>query len=142
MYLCNRQPKPFTIMKKITIIMFLLLCVASINAQAPFTTYTPVYPGAERRQQSQPQEQLQTITAYYINQRGAFEKIRIKVNVVQPQYGKEAVYVRAYYMKAHDMWNSMNTRATEITSYSNDPEVIKENFSWKCYILNIGNVYF
>lgn len=129
-------------MKKVTILMFMLISMINVHAQAPFTTYTPVTPGYSAPRQQSQDEQLQTVTAYFVNQRGAFEKIGIKVNVVQPQIGRRQVYVRAYYNRSYSMWSSMNSSATEITSYSNEPDVIKENFDYKCYVPNIGTVYF
>lgn len=129
-------------MKKLTLILLLLACMLTTHAQSPFTTYTPASPGTSAPRQQSQDEQLQTITAYFVNQRGAFEKIRLKVRVISSQYGGSQVYVRAYYNSTYDVWSSMNSRATQITAYSNDPAVIKENFDWKCYILNIGNVYF
>lgn len=141
-------------MKKI-VLMSLFVCLsAAMHAQ--FTDYTPViidesrssgnhsmgYPNLNiPRQRTQQQENLQTITAYYVNSRGAFQKIRLKVSVTAGTVG-EQITVKAYYNSTYNMWSSTSARATEITSYGPEPDVIKENFDYKCYILNIGNVYF
>lgn len=86
-------------------------------------------------------EHFQTVNAYYVNKRGAFQKIKIKVNVVLGPLGGEQVYVRAYCDLTYNMWHDMNNQATEVNKYSNDAVVIKENFEYKCYILNIGTVF-
>lgn len=140
------------------------MCIAvTINAQIEFPVYesVPVYPStgypapapvqtypntgyqvAPRRQQSQRQDNFQTVNAFYVNDRGAFQKIRIKVNVVSGAFSREQVYVRGYRDLTYNSWHSMNSQATAVTQHSSDPDVIKENFDWKCYILNVGTVYF
>lgn len=81
------------------ILMFTAVACLSF-AQIPFSIYKPVpiEPATRRNsphhQQAQ-QDNYQTINAYYINNRGAFQKIRIKVNVVAGPLGGEQVYVRA-----------------------------------------------
>lgn len=122
-----------------------MVCVA--YAQLPFAVYTPAQPnyGAGRqvtRQQQRQQDNFQTINAYYVNSRGAFQKIRIKVNVVVGPLGDEDVYVRAYRDLTYNSWHDMNSCATPITQHTNDPVVIRENFDWKCYLPDIGTVYF
>lgn len=132
-------------MKKILFLLCFVSFVVTMKAQAPFSIYTPVSPYGSQQQyngNSMRQENYQTVTGYYINQRGAFQKIRLKINVVNAQIGGASVYVRAYMDPRTGSWSSCNNRATEVTQYSNDPAVIKENFDYKCYILNIGNVYF
>lgn len=135
-------------MKKRFFLTSVIMCIAmAMNAQAPFTYYTPVYTDQYGRpvapqQQPQQRDNFQTVNAYYINSRGAFQKIRIKVNVVSAQIGGTSVYVRGYYDQTYNMWHSMNSRATAVTQYSSDAAVIKENFDWKCYISNFGYVYF
>lgn len=134
-------------MKKFIIASILMCMTVVIKAQIPFSVYTPVQTDPRtgypiQQQQVQQRDHFQTVNAYYINNRGAFQKIRIKVNVVSGPLGGEQVYVRAYRDLTYSMWHDINNRATEVNQYSNDAAVIKENFDYKCYILNIGTVYF
>lgn len=131
-------------MKRFLTIIALLAVITVTRAQAMFDVYTPTTPNnyGQSQQNTQRRDNFQTVNAYYINSRGAFQKIRIKVNVVSGTFGGESVYVRAYVDPHIGNWSSMNTQATPITQYSNDAQVIKENFDWKCYVLNVGEVYF
>lgn len=139
-------------MKKFIIVfLFLLANSFSVSAQSYMPSYVPYTPvettprrsqGNSYGQRSQPRENLQTITAYFVNSRNAFEKIRIKVQVVESQYGSVRVYVRKYFYKAANIWCDMNSSASPVTTF--DANIIQENFDWKCNIPNpyIGTVYF
>lgn len=129
-------------MKKI-ILMSLFVCITVLaNAQVPFVHYTPVGPSGQRSQQQQQQsyDNFQTVTAYFINRQGNFEKIRLKINVVQNTYGSSSVYVRGYFDRVYERWHDMNSRAEKVDV--RDEDVIKENFDYKCYIQYLGYVYF
>lgn len=134
-------------MKRIFLISLFACFAAQSNAQVPFVHYTPVIVGSDgqRVQQQQQQRQqerdnFQTVNAYFVNRQGNFEKIRIKISVVQNTYGSPSVYVRGYYDKTYERWRDTNSRADKIDVLDN--EVIKENFDYKCYIQYIGYVYF
>lgn len=127
------------------LLMSLFVCMAVIaNAQIQFPSYTPVIvgPNGERVQQQQQQrrDNFQTVNAYFVNRQGNFEKIKIRVNVVQEAFGSTSVYVRGYCDKTYNRWHDMNSRASEIDVL--DADVIKENFEYKCYIQYVGQVYF
>lgn len=127
------------------LLMSLFVCIAYIaNAQVKFVPYEPVIvgPNGERVQQQQQrrQENFQTVNAYFVNRQGNFEKLRLKVNVVQGLYGSTSVYVRGYYDKNSNYWYNMNSRASEVDVM--DADVIKENFDYKFYIQGYGYVYF
>lgn len=132
-------------MKRFFLVSF-FLCIAFIaNAQIQFVPYTPVIVDrngnrVQQQQQQQPRDNFQTVSAYYINRQGRFEKIRIKINVVQNAYGSPSVYVRGYHDKTYDRWHDMNTRASEVDVL--DDDVIKENFDYKFYNQSYGYVYF
>lgn len=128
------------------LLMSFFACIAFIaNAQIQFPSYNPVIIDrngnrVQMQQQQQPRENFQTVNAYYVNQRGSFEKIRIKINVVQNAYGSPSVYVRGYHDKTYNRWHDLNSRASEIDVL--DSDVIKENFDYKCYLQYYGYVYF
>lgn len=132
-------------MKKLLLSTICIICSCICYAQVPYTTYTPVQVPRQGgsdlptlRAPSLPTPpQYETIQAYFINRDGDFQRIKIKINDTN-----SGVYVRGYYDSTYNMWHDCNNKATAITSYSNDPQVIKNNFEWKCNILNIGNVYF
>lgn len=130
-------------MKKTFLSFFLSLCASLSFAQSPFTIYTPAdnYPSNPHyNQPQQTQPRLQRITGYYVKN-GDFQRINIKVNVVET-YSGENVYVRQYQDIYQSNWVGCNNQAVSINQHSNDPDVIKRNFDWKCYIMNIGWVYF
>lgn len=137
-------------MKKI-VLLFALAIMLTYNAlsQVNFLQYHPVttesapeptptysYPNYYSPSRAT-NDNFQVITGYFINQRGAFEKIRIKVTVHQDSYGFTSVWVRGYY---DDRWHEMNKKASEVGPF--DETVIKENFDYKCYVGYIGMVYF
>lgn len=125
-----------------------MLCVAIFaNAQIPFAEYHPVIvdnKGNRVITPSKPKEEdnFKTIYAYYINDQGRFQKTKIKINEVSLPFGGTAVYVRAYYDVISNIWQQMNTRATEVNQYSYDSDIIKENFEYKCRVLSGKTVYF
>lgn len=80
------------------------------------------------------------MNAYFVNQRGSFEKLRIKVGMVQGTYGSVTVVVRGYQDKTFNRWYDMNSNASEVDAL--DPAVIKENFDYKCFISGYGYIYF
>lgn len=131
-------------------IIAFLLCTVNVffSTAQSYVPYTPVESSPRRNQRNyyeqrtQPRENLQTINAYFINSRYAFEKIRLKVKVVKDQYGRITVYVRKYFYKAANIWCDMNSAASQVTTL--DPDFIQENFDWKCTVPNpyIGVVYF
>lgn len=133
-------------MKRFLLISLFVCIAVMVNAQIQYPSYTPVIvgPNGERvqqqRQQQQRQDNFQTINAYFINRQGNFEKIRIRVSVVQGMYGSQSVYVRSYCDKTYNRWHETNSRASEVDAL--DADVIKENFDYKCYIQYVGHVYF
>lgn len=131
-------------MKRLLLMSLFVSIAVMVNAQIQFPSYTPVIagPNGERVQQQQQQRQdnFQTVNAYFINRQGNFEKIRIRVSIVQSAYGSPTVYVRGYCDKTYNRWYDVNSRASEIDVH--DSDVIKENFDYKCYIQYVGHVYF
>lgn len=137
-------------MKKIALLVALAIILTyNATAQVNFLQYHPVtsesdpeptptysYPNYNSPNRVT-NDNFQVVTGYFINQRGAFEKIRIKVNVQQDNYGFTSVWVRGYY---DDRWHEMNKKASEVDILDNS--VIKENFDYKCYVGYIGMVYF
>lgn len=125
------------------LLMSFFACIACLaEAQVPFVSYRPVQgnPSSGYNNQQQQRQNFQTVNAYFVNQRGNFEKIRIKINVVQEMYGSTSVYVRGYCDKTYNRWYDMNSRASEVDVL--DADVIKENFDYKFYMQGYGYVYF
>lgn len=125
---------------------FLVLAITlafPVVAQVQFVPYRSVEQGNGlsnyQNQQRQQPENLQTYQAYFINQRGAFERINIRVKIVE-QYGHMYVIVRAYYDKMYGEWRSINVTASEVDVL--DSQVIKENFNYKFHLTGYGYVYF
>lgn len=142
-------------MKKTLLFALIALFVSvAAEAQIPFTYYEPAgtpsssssnyqVPSVRMPSYSNSSPSYETIGAYFINNKGNFQRTKLKVNAVSSSYGGgTTVYVREYRDETYDMWHSMNSQATAINRYSNEPDVIKENFEWKCYVTNIGWVYF
>lgn len=131
-------------MKRFLLLSFFACVTVLVNAQVPFVPYRPAQgnPGnnSYNQRQQQQRENLQTVNAYFVNQRGSFEKIRIKVSITQDLYGFTSVYVRGYCDKTYNQWRDVNSKASEIDAL--DSDVIKENFDYKCYIQYVGTVYF
>lgn len=123
--------------------VFSIALAFQVVPQVQFVPYRSIEQGSGQsnyqNQQRQQPESLQTYQAYYINQRGAFERINIRVKVVE-QYGNIYVIVRAYYDKMYGEWRSMNTTASEVDVL--DSQVIKENFDYKFHLTGYGYVYF
>lgn len=128
------------------VLMSLFACFAVFaSAQVQFVPYRPIYGSGGSSSYTQPQrqqqqERLQTVNAYFVNQRGSFEKLRIKVGMVQGTYGSVTVVVRGYQDKTFNRWYDMNSNASEVDAL--DPAVIKENFDYKCFISGYGYIYF
>lgn len=101
----------------------------------PFGNSTSTY-SLPRQQQA---ENLQMVTAYYVNSRGAWEKLSVKVRVTE-NYNRVVVTVRAYYDKTYGRWQSTNSTASTVDVL--DSNIVRENFDWKCHITGYGTVYF
>lgn len=101
-----------------------------------FGNSTTTYP----QQRQQQQENLQIVNAYFINRRGTWEKLRLKILVEEGYYNRVVVKVRAYYDKIYERWQATNSTASNVDVL--DSDVVKENFDWKSHIAGYGTVYF
>ena len=106
------------------------------NGTNPFESSSNTY---SRPRQQQQTENLQVVNAYYVNGRGAWEKVRLQVGV-STYYSRMVVTVRAYYDKRLQRWQSVTSTASNVDVL--DSDVVKENFEWKCFIPGFSTVYF
>ena len=143
-------------MKKLLTAIILFVAIANSSNAQNFIQYKPVIVESNSRSSSsnpfesssntnsQPRQQQQTenvqvVNAYFVNGRGAWEKMSLKVGV-STYYSRMVVTVRAYYDKRLQRWQSVTSTASNVDVL--DPDVIKENFEWKCFIAGVATVYF
>lgn len=142
-------------MKKLLSVFILFAAVANVAMSQQFVHYEPVIvdrntssyrsnpfensTSSYSQPRQQPQENLQTVNAYFVNQRGAWEKVRLRVRIAQ-SYGRTVVTARDYYDRTYDRWRNINSTASQVDVL--DTKEVQENFDWKCYIQGYGYVYF
>ena len=148
-------------MNKLLFVFILLLAAKSVNAQflvyqsvdvphsssytpsmgygTPFTIYEPVYVETYRPQQQQryqqpakPRMQQVTLRGYYRKGENWYSTpIRVGVS------GEEIILLS---IKTQNMWSNCGNRVSEVGAY--DPEVIRDNFTYKVFTTIYGTIYF
>ena len=148
-------------MKKLLLVSSMLLSVMGVNAQftvyqnvdvprsssytpsmgygTPFTIYEPVYVETYRPQQQQRYQQPQKPKMQQVTLRGYYRKgdnwysTPIRVGVV----GEEIILLS---IKTQNTWSNCGNKVGEVGAF--DPEVIRDNFTFKVYTTLYGTVYF
>lgn len=122
-------------MKKILGLFIIFLC-SILQVKAQYVEYQPVIVDRQgnlvqlpSQQRSSQEESLQTVYAYFVNDKGRFQKIKLKVRKT-----RSSVTVKQYY-DSFLGWMSTSSKAEKV-SYS-DPDVIQENFEYKVYITGL-----
>ena len=129
-------------MKNIIALVVMMCITLTMSAQELQTsTFTPVTIDQDPRTYSAPRQEVrpQVVKGYRINNRGAFEVVRLKITITSNGYGP-VVSVVGYYNKNYGQWFSTYAIANKVSI--SDPAVIKENFDYKSFLNILGQVYF
>ncbi len=128
-------------MKKIFVLLFFVqIITCSVSAQNFFVPFNPIQTQQQtsssydsyNTQQSNPEPNYQIVQGYFINSRGSWEKISLKVTVVESRYGLSC-YVKGYKTLGEQYWHNITSSRADAVSRI-DEDIIRENFEWKCFI--------